>query len=88
MSTQQLQIQTLGDYEILEELGQGMMGKVFLSQHRYLKKFFALKVLPQEICQNPGFIQRFEKEVALLGISNIPILPKFIMFLKTKENIF
>ncbi|NGX47688.1 MAG: Serine/threonine-protein kinase pkn1 [Chlamydiae bacterium] len=76
MSTQELQTQFLGDYEIIKEIGQGMMGKVFLAQHRYLKKPHILKVLPEELAQNPNFIQRFEKEVALLGTLDHPNILK------------
>ncbi|NGX37946.1 MAG: Serine/threonine-protein kinase pkn1 [Chlamydiae bacterium] len=75
MSTQQMQA-ILGDYEIIKELGQGMMGKVFYAEHRYLKKPFVLKVLPEELAQNPNFIQRFEKEVALLGVIDHPHIVK------------
>jgi serine/threonine protein kinase len=46
MSTKELQTRTLGDYELVEELGAGMMGKVYLAQHRFLKKPFVLKILP------------------------------------------
>ena len=36
---------TLGDYTLLERLGKGGMGSVFLAEHQFLKKRFALKVL-------------------------------------------
>lgn len=76
MSTQELKTQNLGDYVLVKELGQGMMGKVFLAQHRFLKKFFALKILPEELAQNPHFIQRFEKEIALLAALDHPNIVK------------
>jgi formylglycine-generating enzyme required for sulfatase activity len=76
MTTQQMQLQTLGDYELLKELGQGMMGKVFLARHRFLKKPFVLKLLPEELSQNPRFIKRLENEVALLGALEHPHIVK------------
>ncbi len=76
MSTQQVQEKVLGDYSIVKELGQGMLGKVFLAQHRFLKKPFVLKVLPEELSENRAFIERFEKEVAMLGTLDHPNIAK------------
>ncbi|MBS0629992.1 MAG: SUMF1/EgtB/PvdO family nonheme iron enzyme [Verrucomicrobia bacterium] len=69
---------TIGDYIILKELGEGMLGKVFLAQHRFLKKLFVLKVLPTELAENKGFIERFETEVALLGTLDHPQIVKIV----------
>jgi len=76
MDTKQAQTSLIGDYEILKELGSGMLGRVFLAQHRYLKKRVVIKVLPEELSQNKAFIQRFEKEVAHLGILDHPHIVK------------
>lgn len=76
MSTQELQVQLLGDYELIKILGHGMMGKVYLAKHRFLKKPSVIKLLPEELSRNPGFIQRFEKEVALLGMLEHPNIVK------------
>ncbi len=70
MSTQQIELQFLGDYELIKEIGSGMLGRVFLAQHRFLKKPFMIKLLPEELSENKGFIERFEKEVALLAKSS------------------
>jgi len=76
MSTQHVTTQVLGDYEIIEQLGQGMMGKVFLAQHRFLKKIFVLKILPEELAQNPSFLERLEKEVGMLAALDHPNIVK------------
>jgi len=57
----------LGDYEIVKQIGQGALGTVFLAEHRYTKKSFMLKVLPEELTADRQFIQRFESEVAALA---------------------
>ncbi len=76
MSTQQAQLETLGDYVLIKLLGEGMLGKVYLTQHRYLKKPFVLKVLPESLSQNKNFIKRFEKEIGLIGTLDHPNIVK------------
>lgn len=58
---------TLGDYSIIKQIGQGTLGSVYLAEHRFVKKQFVLKVLPEELANDRNFIQRFEKEVATLA---------------------
>lgn len=36
----------LGDYVILDRIGQGRMGQVYKAQHRVMKRVVALKTLP------------------------------------------
>ncbi len=76
MSTHQIDTQLLGDYKVIRKLGQGMMGDVYLARHRFLKKMVILKALPEELSQNSSFIQRFEKEVALLAALDHPQIIK------------
>jgi len=67
---------TLGNYVILDQLGQGGMGAVFRAQHRRMKRMVALKVVRPEILDSPTAIKRFQREVetvAKLDHSNIVI---------------
>ena len=54
----------LGDYTLLKKLGSGPFGEVFLGEHRFIKRQFALKLLPKEISIDPIFMRRFESEIA------------------------
>src|SRR5439155_7796194 len=54
---------TLGNYVILDQLGQGGMGAVFKAQHRRMKRTVALKVVRPEILDSPTAIKRFQREV-------------------------
>ncbi|MCC5832965.1 MAG: SUMF1/EgtB/PvdO family nonheme iron enzyme [Chlamydiales bacterium] len=71
-----MQEQILGDYRILKQVGQGTLGVVLLAEHRFIKKQYVLKVLPQELCQDRGFIERFEEEVAKLAHLDHPHIVK------------
>lgn len=67
---------SIGDYEILEEIGSGPLGSVVLAEHRFLKRVFALKILPEELAADPSFIKRFEKGVSILSSLEHPHLVK------------
>lgn len=69
-------IETLGDYTILKEIGQGSFGTVYLAEHRFIRKQFALKLLSPELFRKPGFLTTFEKEVALLSKLSHPAIVK------------
>jgi len=63
-----------GKYKVLDHIGSGGMGAVFLCEHRHMKRRVALKILPREMSQAPGSLQRFMREaqaVARLDHMNI-----------------
>ncbi|MFV0339381.1 MAG: SUMF1/EgtB/PvdO family nonheme iron enzyme [Parachlamydiaceae bacterium] len=66
----------LGDYQIIKKIGQGSLGSVYLSEHRFIKKPFALKMLPEELAQDRTFIQRFEEEIGILASLDHPNIVK------------
>ncbi|NGX43492.1 MAG: Serine/threonine-protein kinase pkn1 [Chlamydiae bacterium] len=68
--------QVLGDYNIIKQIGQGALGAVYLAEHRFMKKQFALKVLPDDLCSDRAFIQRFEEEVGQLSMLEHPHIVK------------
>ncbi len=53
----------LGNYTILDKIGQGGMGRVFKAWHRRMKRVVALKTLPPELTKDEKAIQRFRREV-------------------------
>ena len=68
--------QTLGDYTIIKQIGQGALGTVLLAEHQFMKKQVALKLLPKELCSDRNFIQRFEEDVSLLAALTHPHIAK------------
>lgn len=70
------QKKNLGDYSIIKPIGQGCLGKVFLAEHRFIKKHYAIKVLPEELSSDKAFILRFEKEISMLAQLDHPHIVK------------
>jgi serine/threonine protein kinase len=53
----------LGNYVLLDRLGEGGMGMVFKAEHRRMKRLVALKVLSPNYTKTPAALQRFQREV-------------------------
>jgi serine/threonine-protein kinase len=67
----------LGRWIIDEEIGRGGMGRVFLAHEDPGDRSAAIKVLSAELAQEPGFLQRFEREIEILNRLNHPNIVKF-----------
>lgn len=66
----------LGDYTVIKQIGQGSLGTVFLAEHRFMKKQYILKVLPEELSSDRTFIQKFEEDVSILAALDHPHIVK------------
>jgi serine/threonine protein kinase len=54
--------ETIGSYRVLDQLGQGGMGTVYLAEHRHLHRKAAIKVLLKEFISRPDLLERFFAE--------------------------
>ncbi|MCC6124444.1 MAG: serine/threonine protein kinase [Pirellulales bacterium] len=64
----------LGKYRLIDLLGRGGMGSVFLASHVVMHRKVALKFIPERIAKNPAALERFLAEartVAALDHPNI-----------------
>lgn len=67
---------TLGDYNLIKQLGMGSLGTVFFAEHRFMKQKVVLKVLPEEMSSDRSFVQRFEEDVKILASLDHPNIVK------------
>jgi serine/threonine protein kinase len=69
---------TLGQYQIIEQIGRGGMATVFKAYQPGLDRYVALKILSPAHAQQPGFADRFVREAKAIARLNHPnIVPVF-----------
>src|SRR5574341_80802 len=69
---------SIGGYQIVEELGRGGMGTVYRGFDPTFNRAVAIKVLPREFLHDPTFRERFRREAqALAGMEHSAIVPVY-----------
>ncbi len=58
---------TIGKFKLLERIGVGGMGQVFLCEHMFMRRRVAVKVLPPAKADQPAALGRFYREARAAG---------------------
>jgi serine/threonine-protein kinase len=78
---------TLGEYEILVELGSGGMASVYLAHDIQLDRKVAIKVMHPQLLEGEGMVERFRLEArTVAALSHPQIVPIFAV--KSAEDLF
>lgn len=67
-----LDVGSIRDYALLEQIGRGGMGAVYKARHTGLDRIVAIKVLPTDRLEDPAAIARFKREWKAVAKVNHP----------------
>lgn len=69
---------TLGTFSVIDKLGEGGMGTVYRAEQPSRQRQVALKVISPNVAQRPGFMQRFQREVRVMGKLEHPHIVRYL----------
>ena len=61
------EIEAVGRYQLLEQIGQGGMGQVYKARDSQLGRIVAIKFLPKQLAESSENLKRFQREAATLS---------------------
>ncbi|HYN01081.1 MAG TPA: serine/threonine-protein kinase [Vicinamibacteria bacterium] len=67
-----MELERIGKYEIVGELGRGTMGEVYKAKDPVLNRFVALKTLTARVAPGDETLQRFQREAQAAALLNHP----------------
>ncbi len=76
----------LGSYELLEEIGQGGMGRVYLARHLRLDRRVAIKVLRPELATVDVHVTRFLQEARAVNLVKHPHIVEIHDFIDERQS--
>ncbi len=79
---------TVGNYRIIEQLGEGAMGAVYRAVDIHLDREVALKSVRREVASQPEFVERFREEAKIQARLEYPHIVRVYQFLQEADEFF
>src|SRR5215216_189402 len=78
----------VANYKIIDKIGEGGMGAVFLGVDTMLEREVAIKMLRPELARQPNIVERFRTEAVTLAKLNHPNIATLYNFLRQGDDFF
>jgi serine/threonine-protein kinase len=78
----------MGNYDVLELIGAGGMGQVYLARDVELGRDVAIKLLPTHLARDPSMAARFKREARVLAALNHANIASIFSFERSDEHQF
>jgi serine/threonine protein kinase len=78
--------QIAGRFTIIDLLGEGGAGQVYLAEHAVLDRKFAIKVLQENVRDDQRFVKRFRREARTASLLEHPNIVRITDFGRTPEG--
>jgi non-specific serine/threonine protein kinase len=79
---------TISHYKIIEKLGEGGMGEVYLAEDLKLERKVAIKFLPENLTKDKENVQRFQREAKAAASLNHPNIVTIHEIAEENDQIF
>jgi serine/threonine protein kinase len=81
-------LDTIGQYDLLEKIGEGGTGIVYRGRHWETKELVAVKVMHLEVAKNPVLLKRFEQEFRIAHRLDHPNIVRALQFSGSADRPF
>ena len=76
-----------GDYRVVDSLGEGAMGAVYLAEQESIDQRIALKVLRPRAAQSDEIVGRFHREAKVISMLTHPNIVRVLIFGRTDDDL-